>query len=256
MSEFWIRILASIFGIIILGTVIYIDGILINISVFFLILIGLFELRRAFLKLNISLKASYLVIASLFSFFEIYYFDSIILTVYIIMGMSLFDLLFMRNNIINVACLSFSLLYVILGFSSIALIKNVVFIGLIFIIAFSTDSFAYLVGISVGKHKLIPDVSPKKSIEGSIGGIIASIIITSLYLSYFGISLLPIDIVLGTVVSIIAQCGDLVASRIKRDTGIKDFGNLIPGHGGILDRFDSVILVAPVVLILYLYFYF
>lgn len=136
------------------------------------------------------------------------------------------------------------------------MIQNSAFIGLIFIIAFSTDSFAYLVGISLGKHKLIPDVSPKKSIEGAIGGIVATVIITTLYLSYFGIGILPIDLILGFTGSIIAQCGDLVASRIKRDTGIKDFGHLIPGHGGIIDRFDSVILVAPVVLNLYFYFYF
>ncbi|MFB0972508.1 MAG: phosphatidate cytidylyltransferase [Neofamilia sp.] len=256
MSEFWIRVIVAIFGIIILSAVLYIGGIIINIAVFFLILIGLFELRKAFLKLDIKLKSEYLFLISIFNFLEVYFFNSIIFTVYFIMVLSLFDLLFLRNNIMNVSILTFSLFYVILGFSSIALIQNSAFIGLIFIIAFSTDSFAYLVGISLGKHKLIPDVSPKKSIEGAIGGIVATVIITTLYLSYFGIGILPIDLILGFTGSIIAQCGDLVASRIKRDTGIKDFGHLIPGHGGIIDRFDSVILVAPVVLNLYFYFYF
>lgn len=256
MSEFWIRVIVAIFGIIILSAVLYIGGIIINIAVFFLILIGLFELRKAFLKLDIKLKSEYLFLISIFNFLEVYFFNSIIFTVYFIMVLSLFDLLFLRNNIMNVSILTFSLFYVILGFSSIALIQNSAFIGLIFIIAFSTDSFAYLVGISLGKHKLIPDVSPKKSIEGAIGGIVATVIITTFYLSYFGIGILPIDLILGFTGSIIAQCGDLVASRIKRDTGIKDFGHLIPGHGGIIDRFDSVILVAPVVLNLYFYFYF
>ena len=256
MSEFWIRVIVAIFGIIILSAVLYIGGIIINIAVFFLILIGLFELRKAFLKLDIKLKSEYLFLISIFNFLEVYFFNSIIFTVYFIMVLSLFDLLFLRNNIMNVSILTFSLFYVILGFSSIALIQNSAYIGLIFIIACSTDSFAYLVGISLGKHKLIPDVSPKKSIEGAIGGIVATVIITTLYLSYFGIGILPIDLILGFTGSIIAQCGDLVASRIKRDTGIKDFGHLIPGHGGIIDRFDSVILVAPVVLNLYFYFYF
>ena len=218
MSEFWIRVIVAIFGIIILSAVLYIGGIIINIAVFFLILIGLFELRKAFLKLDIKLKSEYLFLISIFNFLEVYFFNSIIFTVYFIMVLSLFDLLFLRNNIMNVSILTFSLFYVILGFSSIALIQNSAFIGLIFIIAFSTDSFAYLVGISLGKHKLIPDVSPKKSIEGAIGGIVATVIITTLYLSYFGIGILPIDLILGFTGSIIAQCGDLVASRIKRDT--------------------------------------
>lgn len=250
------RILVSIVGILLLGTILYINGILINIAVFFLILIGLLEMRRAFLKLDINLKHSYLFLVALSSSIEIYLNNSIIYTVFFVMGMSLFDLLFMRNNIINVTALNFTMMYLLLGFSSIALIKDPFFIGLIFIIAFSTDSFAYLVGITIGKHKLIPDVSPKKSIEGSIGGIIGTMIITSLYLSYFGLGKFPVDLLLGFTGSVIAQFGDLVASRIKRDTGIKDYGNLIPGHGGVMDRFDSVIMVAPLVLILYNYFYF
>lgn len=255
MSEFWIRIIASILGLLLLGAVLYFNGIIINIAVFFLISIGLFEMRNALLKLDIDLKRPYLILVPLFVSLDLYFNKNITLSIFFIMGICLFDLLFYRNNILNVAALCFSLFYLVLGFSSIILINNPILIGLIFIIAFSTDSFAYLVGITLGKHKLIPDVSPKKSIEGSIGGIVGTIIISSFYLSYFCIGNLPFNIILGFLGSIIAQCGDLIASRIKRDTGIKDFGNLIPGHGGVLDRFDSVILVAPLIMILYLYFY-
>lgn len=255
MSEFFTRVIVAIFGILLLGMVLYFNGILVNICIFFLILIGLLEIRKAFLNLNIILKKEYLIVASIFSFIEVYFSNSIFFTTYLIIVLTFFDLLFRRNNIINVTVLCFSLLYLIIGFSSIALIDNTVFMGLVFVIAFSSDSFAYLVGITFGKHKLIPDVSPNKSKEGAIGGILGSIIITSLYLNHFNIGRLPIDIFLGLIGSIIAQCGDLAASRIKRDTGIKDFGKLLPGHGGVLDRFDSVVVVAPVVYILFKIFY-
>ena len=121
-----------------------------------------------------------------------------------------------------------------------------ILVWLIFIIAFATDIMAYFTGYLFGKHKLIPKVSPKKTIEGSVGGILGSTIGCLLFAYYFNLSL-PIMAVLGLLGSVIAQFGDLFASSIKRYVGIKDYGKLIPGHGGVLDRFDSVILVAPFV---------
>ena len=121
-----------------------------------------------------------------------------------------------------------------------------IYVWLIFIIAFATDTCAYFVGYAFGKHKLIPKVSPKKTIEGSIGGILGSTLICLAFGYYFNIDL-KVIVILGFLGSIVAQVGDLFASSIKRYVGIKDYGKLIPGHGGILDRFDSVILVAPFV---------
>jgi phosphatidate cytidylyltransferase len=109
-----------------------------------------------------------------------------------------------------------------------------------------TDTFAYFSGYLFGKHKLIPNVSPKKTIEGSIGGILGSTICCLIFGYIFKLDM-ALMIVMGIIGSIIAQIGDLFASSIKRYVGIKDYGNLIPGHGGVLDRFDSVILVAPFV---------
>ena len=127
--------------------------------------------------------------------------------------------------------------------------------GIIFIIAWGSDTAAYFCGTFFGKHKLIPKVSPKKTVEGSVGAIIVTALLCAVYLlildktgyfkadavMYIGIA------VIGAVASALSQLGDLAASAIKRDCQIKDYGKIFPGHGGFMDRFDSVILVAPVV---------
>lgn len=126
---------------------------------------------------------------------------------------------------------------------------------LIFICAWSTDTFAYFSGKLFGKHKLIPNVSPNKTVEGAIGGVIGAMVISVAYL-FVVKEVMNLDIltwsnvyVQGAVTGLIggafSQVGDLVASSIKRDTGIKDFGWIFPGHGGFMDRFDSVIFISP-----------
>ncbi len=120
--------------------------------------------------------------------------------------------------------------------------------------AWMTDIFAYFVGSKFGKHKLCPKISPKKSVEGAVGGILGEILLNVLLLFVFnkyffdGKSVLSygIVIVLSIVLSVISMFGDLAASTIKRNFGIKDFGKILPGHGGIMDRFDSVLFVMPV----------
>ena len=105
----------------------------------------------------------------------------------------------------------------------------------------------------MGKHKLIPHVSPNKTVEGAVGGLVGSVIVCSLYLYILNITIgiqspwLIIGVLVGIVGGVFGQIGDLVASSIKRDTGVKDFGNIFPGHGGVMDRFDSVMFIAPVV---------
>ncbi|MBQ7986493.1 MAG: phosphatidate cytidylyltransferase [Clostridia bacterium] len=135
---------------------------------------------------------------------------------------------------------------------------NIFALLLPFIIAWATDTGAYFTGYFLGKHKLAPEMSPKKTIEGAIGGIIIAMIATVvygliLYGNFYVYGMIKYAIV-GGLGSIVAQVGDLVASCIKRDFGKKDYGTLLPGHGGLMDRFDSVLFAAPYVFFMIVYF--
>ena len=121
-----------------------------------------------------------------------------------------------------------------------------------FILSFACDTFAYFVGCSIGKHKLAPKVSPKKSVEGSIGGLAGNVLCGCLFLlvmnRMFGETIgYGAMVVLALCCGVVAQIGDLSFSLIKREFGIKDYGKLFLAHGGVLDRFDSVLFVVPVI---------
>ena len=113
------------------------------------------------------------------------------------------------------------------------------------------DIFAYLVGKTIGKRKLIPNTSPNKTWGGAIGAVVLTSVLAAFIGHYVfsgtGLDQIPHLLTLGLVISVLGQCGDLVVSSIKRDLGVKDMASMIPGHGGLLDRFDSLLLVAPVV---------
>ena len=159
----------------------------------------------------------------------------------------------MKTNFVDIAITGFGIIYIIGFIMFIPLIymseHGKLLIWYLAISAWGTDTFAYLVGIKFGKHKLTP-ISPKKSIEGSIGGIVGSTLIAIIY-TYFinkicnaGIAYLEITGI-AVVLSVLSQIGDLAASSIKRYVDIKDFGKIIPGHGGMLDRIDSILFIAP-----------
>lgn len=126
-------------------------------------------------------------------------------------------------------------------------------VWMIFISSWICDSCAYLTGILIGKHKLTPKLSPKKSVEGAVGGVAGSALVGGLY-GYFvvegvvsGQEITWVFVIISAAGAMISQIGDLAASAIKRNHDIKDYGHLIPGHGGIMDRFDSVIFTAPII---------
>lgn len=132
-------------------------------------------------------------------------------------------------------------------------------VWLIFLCSWGCDTCAYCVGVLIGKHKMAPKLSPKKSVEGAVGGVLGAALLTIIYgfifqkqmnLSQENIFVLAGISAIGALISMI---GDLAASAIKRNYDIKDYGKLIPGHGGILDRFDSVIFTAPIIYYLALY---
>ncbi len=127
---------------------------------------------------------------------------------------------------------------------------GIYYIWIPFILAFASDTGAYFTGMAIGKHKLCPVVSPKKTVEGLVGGVVCAVLGMLAYglMLQFGfhakVNYLSL-LIYGLVGSFGGVFGDLSLSVIKRQTGIKDYGNLIPGHGGILDRFDSVLVTAP-----------
>ena len=117
---------------------------------------------------------------------------------------------------------------------------------LIFICSWGCDTCAYAVRMLIGKHKMAPILSPKKSIEGGIGGIVGAALLGAIYGMIFDLDIRGC-VILCAAGGAVSQIGDLAASAIKRNHNIKDYGHLIPGHGGILDRFDSVIFTAPII---------
>jgi len=151
----------------------------------------------------------------------------------------------------------FGVVYVVAMLSFIYLVRagdnGLYNVWLVFICSWGCDTCAYFAGVAFGKHKMAPVLSPKKSVEGAVGGVIGAMVIGFIYASVFSDKLVtaidpriiyPIICAVGSLVSMV---GDLAASAIKRNHDIKDYGKLIPGHGGIMDRFDSVIFVAPLI---------
>ncbi len=150
----------------------------------------------------------------------------------------------------------FGFLYVGVLLSIIMAIRNytdgLIYVWLVFIFAFVSDTGAYFTGVKLGRHKLAPVLSPKKSVEGAIGGVICTAIVTAIYAHIFidsSLFTLFLFCIVGGVGSAFAQAGDLVASSVKRHSGIKDYGSLFPGHGGVLDRFDSVLFTSAFVFV-------
>ncbi len=125
--------------------------------------------------------------------------------------------------------------------------KYSLLLWLIFFSAFGSDIMAYFTGYFLGKHKLCPVLSPKKTVEGAIGGVIGGMLACGVFAFFFLRPILLHCIILGAFAAAFSQIGDLCASAFKRKMGIKDYGKLIPGHGGIMDRFDSILFTAPLI---------
>ncbi|SKA87040.1 phosphatidate cytidylyltransferase [Caloramator quimbayensis] len=162
---------------------------------------------------------------------------------------------FKKYNVVSSALTITGFIYIVCFFSLLTLIRDNAkggsyLIWIVFIIAWSCDTAAYYSGRFFGKRKLCPSVSPKKTVEGSIGGIIGSVIGIIIW-ALISKSVITINwsslILLGIIGGIVSQLGDLSASLIKRYVGIKDYGNIMPGHGGLLDRFDSILFTVPIV---------
>ncbi|MBR1883893.1 MAG: phosphatidate cytidylyltransferase [Clostridia bacterium] len=261
------RIISS--AIIVLVTalfIIYSNKILDSLIVFALSLAGIYEYNKAFKSAGyrpisfigyVACSATFLVGESVPEETKMMILKCI-LPILLIGSFVYIILIKLKRNIVDVAITIFSLLYIPFMFSFIKLILFLeggrFFLAYVIVVAFVGDAFAYMVGRTIGKHKLCPEISPNKTVEGSLGSIVgvtlAGVIMTTIGNFYLGMSLNIWSMLLaGFVAGVAGQFGDLAASAIKRFCNVKDFGNLIPGHGGILDRFDSILFIAPIMYI-------
>ncbi len=268
---FGIRLASSIVIVIIMAIALKLGGVVLNVLLCFVSIVGLLELFRAIgihQKEDRVLEAvtvtgtviMYLLLA-VQSFDEMAADDVtpvygvVVFTVIVLMAV--YVIRFPYYQAAQIIPAVFSFVYVPVMISFISLTSAIPVIGhkavwLIFVSAWGSDTCAYCVGLltgkTIGNHQAFPKLSPKKSIEGCIGGIVGAALLGALFGTLlFGEEFAPAVAFISGVGSVISQCGDLAASAIKRDYHIKDYGKLIPGHGGILDRFDSVIFTAPCV---------
>ena len=257
------RIISSAVGLPLVIICIAFGGYALKALVLAISIIGMYEFYNAFSKRNKAVHfigyifAVFFVLCSKAIINTANYFN-IFISVFICV-LLIYSVIFHGTNSITDTVLTFfGFFYVCFIVTHIDLIRNFnygkYFVWLIFICAWGSDTGAYFVGMKYGKTKLIPTLSPKKTVEGAIGGVVTAGILAFVYgliiykgFGFGSVSNMYIYPVIGVVGSILAQIGDLAASAMKRSVDIKDFGNLIPGHGGILDRFDSVILTAPAV---------
>ena len=260
-NSFVTRLISGIILIILLLFVLIQGGDVLFATSLLLSIAGLIEINRV-LKIN-ETKLSYLCYAlTIIYYITIYNYkvDGILLflIVMLLSILSFYVFSHPKYTIKDVSVAIFSILYVAVMFSFVYLIREqrgelgLRMVWLIFISSWGCDTFAYVFGKLFGKHKLVPVLSPKKTIEGAVAGILGSFILGAIYaFLVFKKWRTPIEVsmirfgIACAIAAVISQIGDLTASAIKREYGVKDYGDLIPGHGGILDRFDSVIFAAP-----------
>jgi len=256
------RVISATVGSLFLITVIYLGGWYYNLAVLGIIIVALNEVYNA---LEVASLKPIRFVGYIFVtlFIPIFLTRGIVGVFVLFMLLSLGAMISMfigsNTNFSNLMATLFPLIYPVLPLSFLIIVKylrpepvGILALSTIFIASWLTDTFAYFVGTRFGKHKLCPNISPNKTIEGAVGGFIGSGLFTILLgflVQNFYYNQIPWYHygILGILCGIAAQFGDLSASSIKRSVGIKDYGSFFPGHGGILDRFDSVIFTIPVV---------
>lgn len=249
------RILTSIVGIVIFLGVIFAPPAVFYVALFLVCAGMLYEIHRVFeakWQLQVvGLAAEIIMFAGFFANKFGFAFYGVIF-----LYMMMLVLLWGKCNSKDVLTSGMATLFVTSAILSLVMISkeyNDYYRLLPFVIAWLSDTGAYFTGYFFGKHKLAPKMSPKKTVEGAIGGVVFAGIATFLYLGFLCDNFTTVfswmAILFGCVGSVISQIGDLAASCIKRDFNKKDYGSLLPGHGGLMDRFDSVLFAAPYTLL-------
>lgn len=247
MNSFIIRTVSGLVIVLLTFLSIVISKDVLVFYIFLLSLIGLREFYMAVSNRNIHpIKAVGYISCVGFLLHNLNYSWASIFNIFLVVTIGLLISIFIKRgvNLIDIVTTFFGIFYIPFLFQHIIYLDNKIYVALVFLISWGTDTFAYIVGCLIGRHKLCPKLSPKKTIEGSFGGILGAALLVFILARYFKLKPLWFFIILALTGSIVAQIGDLTASKIKRLTGIKDFGFIMPGHGGILDRFDSILFVA------------
>ncbi len=262
------RIISGLVGLVLLIGVLYLGSIVLGIAVSIIAAIGLYEFYNSISKAKgihpIKIVGYLSIVPLLILGLEKtgwYSLDlstmtgiSVCLIIFASMAVIVFG--HKKYNIVDACATAFGVVYIPFLMSFLIMLRNMdngnILIWLIFIGAWGTDTLAYTFGRLFGKRKIIPEISPKKTLAGAIGGILGCILLMVIYgiivNNYFDLDIRYIALILlGLFCGIISQIGDWTASAIKRYVDVKDFGNVMPGHGGVLDRFDSILFVAPVI---------
>ena len=267
------RVVSALIGIaILLGVYLLKNDVVFNIAVAVISIMGLNEFYHAVRQKNVRpIEFVGYICCILLCFVGFFDSEKVLVPIIVMLMPVLFFVLSLisvlsnlKINFNDVASTIMGIIYVPLMFLFLILTwqlnNGYLLVWFIFGGAWVTDTFAYLVGKSIGKHK-ISKISPNKSIEGCIGGVLGSALFYGIYSYYLNTTFLTqfggvefnivLMTILGAVFSVISQIGDFMASSIKRNCDIKDFGSIMPGHGGILDRFDSIIMISPFVYIVF-----
>ena len=261
------RLLSGIVLVILALIVIISGGYITLFSLLGISLIGMFELYRVFKLEKTPLARVSYSMAIIFYVSQLFggFIDPMAMVMFfLILLMFVYVFAYPKYSAKDVMAIFFGMFYVAVMLSyvyQIRVLENGVYLAfLIFICSWGCDTCAYCVGVLLGKHKMAPVLSPKKSIEGAVGGVVGTALLTVIYTSVFraqmGLETRSIIVlaVISAVAGLISMVGDLTASAIKRNYDIKDYGTLIPGHGGIMDRFDSMMITAPIIYYLAVYF--
>ncbi len=231
-------------------------------------LIGMYELYKIFdIEKKLPGCLGYLACIAYYANLKLGYVEDnmVIMLAFLILLLAVFVFGYPKFHSHQIMATFFGLFYVGVMLSYLyqtrMLEKGQFIVWLIFLCSWGCDTSAYCVGVLFGKHKMSPILSPKKSVEGAVGGVVGAMLFTAIYCYVIStvykmddFAILPLVIISG-IGALISMVGDLAASAIKRNFEIKDYGKLIPGHGGVLDRFDSIIITAPIIYYLAYYFY-
>lgn len=260
------RVISGAVLVVILAITLYFGGIVTCGLMALVSLVGNMELLRVY-GVNKKTPGIVCYLATVLYYIAIYLdrMDIIVpmMVVYLLVMLAVYVLTFPTYSDKQIMAAFMDFFYVSVMLSFVHLIRNMehglVLVLLIFVSSWINDTCAYFVGRALGKHKMAPVLSPKKSIEGLIGGIVGAGVFGAVFGILFDkyvdtMNYAPLLFaVVGAVGALPAVIGDLAASAIKRNNDIKDYGKLIPGHGGILDRFDSIIFTAPIIYYLLVY---